>query len=257
MFQYKMPRFTAQRVLSREILFTMRDLSCQLHALYGEYSDGILTGCGLYEENGSIGVRPGVVKYAERFYVLEKPELTPFQPTGRWTVLKIRFSTPKTLPDFEYAEGRLALEDNTHVGLDELELCRFKLKQGSALRSEYKDFADMGTEYDTVNLLYRKQAFRGGAALCPEITQRFAREAFPLSGDNPLDHVFCGQCLAAGEAVSREYAVRYVCGRTGAEYRDMENPEVYQRLLEILETLRNKSRMGYKKKPGDRHILLD
>jgi hypothetical protein len=36
---------------------------------------------------------------------------------------------------------------------DELELGRFKLREGAVLRSDYTDFFDLITEYNTINVI--------------------------------------------------------------------------------------------------------
>ena len=91
MFEYKIPRFAELRIFTREILFSMRDLLWKEQQLaYTDYSSGIITGCGLVEKDGLIGVEPGIVKFGGRLYLLEKQELLPYQPSDQWTVLKIR-----------------------------------------------------------------------------------------------------------------------------------------------------------------------
>ena len=65
-FISKIPTF-APGPLRKEILFALRDLTCVEQELrYGEYSDGILSGCRLYESGMRIGVEKGMVKYTDR-----------------------------------------------------------------------------------------------------------------------------------------------------------------------------------------------
>ena len=42
------------------------------------------------------------------------------------------------------------LDGQLERGKNEIELCRFRLKAGAELRTEYKDFYDIQTEYDTM-----------------------------------------------------------------------------------------------------------
>ena len=44
-------------------------------------------------------------------------------------------------------------DEELELGENQMEMCRFYLREGSALRDSYKNFADMSTEYDTVNLI--------------------------------------------------------------------------------------------------------
>ena len=155
MFEYKIPRFAELRIFTREILFSMRDLLWKEQQLaYTDYSSGIITGCGLVEKDGLIGVEPGIVKFGGRLYLLEKQELLPYQPSDQWTVLKIRFGTPIASKDFEHYTGELVLDPETRLHANELEMGRFKLKTGAYLRTDYVDFADMDMPGDSSGMVY-------------------------------------------------------------------------------------------------------
>ena len=66
MFEYKIPRFAELRIFTREILFSMRDLLWKEQQLaYADYSSGIITGCGLVEKDGLIGVNRELLNSAD------------------------------------------------------------------------------------------------------------------------------------------------------------------------------------------------
>ena len=250
--EYKVPTFNPGP-LKKEIMQALRDFTVdEQNIRYHEYTDGIITGCTLFEENMKIGLVNGIVKFAGRLYKLSGKTSVPYEPTEHWTVLKVRFSPQQQHREYNIYTSELVLDTNTEIRPNELEMGRFKLKQGSYLRTSYKNFWDMGTEYDTVNLLYVKQAAQFTATLSPEITMHFAREAFPYIGEKPLDAAFCVACLQSGQSVSRDLIQQYICTRKKRAYFEMDNAEIHQALAEILDELcgRAKSDMGKGRQNG-------
>jgi len=257
MFEHKIPKFTPGRVLSREILFTMRDLAYQEQSVrYDEYCDGIIEGCALYEEDMKIGIQNGLIKFGGRLYLLTEKQGIPYQPTDEWTMLKIRFGTQLASKDFTHYTGELVLDNGLRVQANEMELGRFKLKKGSRLRTQYISFADMETEYDTVNLLHVVQSAPGEPTISPKITRTFAQEAFPFVND-PMDISFCSICLGAEQAVRRDYIQWYICGRMNTDYQHLDNLQIHRSLKDILEAIRTGSPLGQRKRPSRHTILLD
>jgi hypothetical protein len=241
MFEYRIPLFNPAP-MRREILESLRDLACaEQDARYGEYSDGILAGCALFERDMNIGVTGGLVKYAGRVYALKGRESVPYRPTDAWTVLKIRFGGEEKSRDFLRYTGSLALDDNTSILPNETELGRFKLKQGSRLRTEYTNFRDMETEYDTVNLIGVPYAGIGEPTLSPVIMTHFAKEAYSHAGE-PLDMAFCTACLAGDGVMSRESIRMYLMRRLKLPDKPFDNAELHKRLADILAELKGEAR---------------
>jgi hypothetical protein len=241
--------------LRREILESVRDLPLlEQSARCGDYSDGVLSGCGLFERDMNIGVTGGLVKFGGRVYVLPEKSDVPYRPTDAWTVLKIRFGGEERTRDFVRFAGHLTLDKNTNILPNELELGRFKLKHGSRLRTEYTDFADMETEYDTVNLIHVPYAGIGEATLSPIIPMHFAREAYPFA-EEPADLAFCCACLAGNGVMSRESIVRYLTRRSGLSGEPMSNHDLHRRLARILAELKGLE-PGGAGRSDDKGVLL-
>ena len=154
------------------------------------------------------------------------------------------------MKEYIFHTGELVLEENVQLMPNELELGRFKLKKGSSLRTEYKDFADLQTEYDTVNLTFVRQAGIGKATLRPEVTHRFAHEAYPLAQD-PLDIAFCATALEAAP-VPKDYLQHYICRRLGTPYREMAHEELLPGLAQVLQMLYGCTHRPMDKLPGIR-----
>ena len=240
MFECKVPLFNPAP-LRREILESLRDLALgEQTARYGEYSDGILAGCGLFEQDKRIGVTGGLVKFAGRIYALSAKTGLPYNASDKWTVLKIRFGAEELTRDFRIYKGDLALDDNVNILPNEMELGRFKLKLGSRLRTQYADFADMDTEYDTVNLIHIPFAGIGEPTLSPVILSHFAREAYPFAQE-PADVAFCTACLASGGVMSRE-SIRMYLWRRGREQKMYGNRELHHHLADALSEMKGQAR---------------
>ena len=241
-FEHKVPIFRPGPV-TKEIMLCMRDLALDDQNIrYHEYSDGIIAGCKLIEESMEIGLDGGIVKFAGRLYKLREKTLIPYEPTDDWTVLKLRFGPQIHDKEYLHYTAELVLDASLDIKPNEMEMGRFKLKKGSRLRTAYKDFWDMDTEYDTVNLLHVRQSARHKATLSPAITVHFAREAFRHLKDNPLDCAFCTACLESGEPIKRELIERYVCNRLGREHEEMDNSRLHEALSKVLDLIAGRTR---------------
>jgi len=255
--EHKIPTFQPGPV-KKEIMQCLRDIALdEQNIRYYEYTDGIVAGCALVEEGMKIGLVNGLVKFAGRLYKLKEKTLAPYTPTDAWTILKLRFSPQIQHKEYTHYVAELTLDEIQEMRPNEMEMGRFKLKTGSRLRTVYKDFWDMGTEYDTVNLLHVKQAARRQPTLSPAITTHFAREAFSYLGSHPLDTAFCTACLATGEPVSRELITRYVCNRLKRNFREMDNIELHEALAEVLDLITGRVRTDKGKGSKDGVLLIN
>ena len=229
--------------VKKEIMLCLRDIALdEQNIRYHEYTDGIISGCRLVEESMKIGLLNGIVKFAGRLYRLNEKALISYEPTENWTVLKLRFNPQTKHREYIHYTAELALDENFDIKPNEMEMGRFKLKKRSVLRTEYTDFWDMVTEYDTVNLIHVKQSLGHTHTLSPVITRHFAKEAFRYLKENPLDFAFCTACLAAGEPVSRELIQQYVCKRLNRDYKEMSNTELHEALSDILDIVSGKEK---------------
>jgi len=256
MFEHRRPAFP-KGVLTKEVLCSLRNIAAmEQDVRYSEYSDGIVSGCELVEENMRIGILSGVVKYAGRLYMLGEKMTVPYQPTEDWTMLKIRFGPQVKDREYTLFQGQLVLDSNLQTSRAEMELGRFKLKQGSRLRAKYKDFRDLMTEFDTVNLVNVRHAAPQAQTLSPVITTFFAQEAYAFARD-AIDIAFCTQCLASGEPVRRELILRYICRRCDRAYAEMDNAELHRCLSDILDDISGRGKAETKRLEMDSVMLVN
>ena len=105
------------------------------------------------------------------------------------------------MSDYVRYVTEFVLDENLERKQNELEVCRFKLKEGTRLRAEYKDFCDIETEYDTVNLANATWTSAGGNTLSKEITDYFARKVLECENADDKDIRFAYLLLQSKEAV--------------------------------------------------------
>ena len=93
---------------------------------------------------------------------------------------------------------------------NQIEICRFHLREGSVLRDSYRDFADMNTKYDTVNLLYATVSGREMGRLHPKILLKYA-EALQVNNVKSIeDMAFIYHILQQNGEVERTVVEAYL-----------------------------------------------
>lgn len=259
MYASKKPVFQTGRILSREILETLRDEAADFADMYyAELTDGIIKPCEIQVSGGGLEIKGGLIKRAGRLYRMIEPVLIPYTPAEEWRVLKIRFLPQSPSKDFELYQTELFLDDALTLAEDEMELCRFKLKAGSRLRWDYVDFHDLDTEFDTLNLLHVSYAGVDQPTVSPFMTRYFAKEAYPLTVGMAFDNAFAALCLNSREPIGRELILDYIRIRLGRQQTDLDNREIYQCLASILADIQKGISVdGHSRKSRNRKIIVD
>lgn len=233
------PLFAGGRILKKEALWDLRDYSYkswQLH--YADYTDGVISGCGIRAEGMDLVVGKGMIKCGDFVYLLQEEARIPYETANRLKVLKAEFEEKAGNPDYLAYSVKFFLDDNEERKKDQIELCRFHLRTGSVLRDTYKDFHDMRTEYDTINLLYATMAGQGQERLHPGIVDRFWKELQKREEKETADYVFGYQIANAAGAVTRELIAAYLSDRKGGytigEICNWDNGKLFDSLGSIL-----------------------
>ncbi|EGL15945.1 MULTISPECIES: hypothetical protein [unclassified Paenibacillus] len=242
MFTRTYPNFAKGRILKTEMLENLRDFPHELTDLFlRDYSDGIVAGTEIRVGEDSLCIGPGIVKHGGLIYTLTREVELPYAATGRETVVKIRFYPAETEGDFTVCRAEPLLDEQVSVSPGELELARFKLKEGARLRSDYRNFADLATEYNTLNRIRAQYAGFRQSTLHPEITRHFAAEMLKSRAAGTQDFAFAMQCLSM-QSVDREAILHYLAVRLGREYKPYTNEQIHAHLSRILEEAGNGSR---------------
>lgn len=233
------PLFAGGRILKKESLWNLRDYAYGGWQLqYADYTDGVIKGCRVRVEGMNLVVGKGMMKYGDFIFLMEEEAIIPFEAENRTTVLKATFEIKREHADYLAYEVRFFLDYELERQENQIELCRFHLREGSVLRDSYKDFADMGTEYDTVNLIYATIAGKGKATLHTEIMYRFAEELQEQQDKQMVDYVFYYSVKNTEGIVSRNMVEIYLTDKKQGyklnEISSWDNMQLFDALGSIL-----------------------
>lgn len=183
MFQNIYPVFEPKRLLKKEMLENLRDFPRSLFGLqYQNYSDGILYGCDITGTETGMILLPGILCYKGVPYFLERPYPVSCKAEGKMAYVKVHFWDKTIGSGGEEYLSQIIVDEQEPDAEQELELARFKLQAGARLRSDYVDFYDYETEFDTVNRIYVPYAAPDHPGIWPQILKSFARELLKYAG---------------------------------------------------------------------------
>ncbi len=249
----RFPLFAGRRILKKESLWDIRDYAYAGWQLsYAGYTDGLLNGCGIRVEEGMLVIGKGMIKFHDFVYLMQEEERISYQPKNRWQVLKAEFTQDKRNPDYWEYQIRLFLDEDMELKENQMEMCRFYLREGSALRDTYKNFSDMSTEYDTLNLIHAAVAGVGEQTLHPKILMQFANELSKADGKENADFAFYYTVENSRGRMERRSVLNYLRdkGRTGngEKLSVWSNSDIYMEMERILRHKGTGSGKGYGRK---------
>ena len=124
-------------------------------------------------------------------------------------------------------------------------------------RTDYKDFFDIQTEFDTVNLADATWSAAGGNTLSKEVTDYFARKVLECGNAQEHDVRFAYLLLQGREAVRHEVLVDYVRRKTGGSTGSMQ--ELFHALEAVLDGIRRGTDLRRPQQRGreQKMIVLD
>lgn len=256
LFTHIAPKFEKGRILKTAMLENLRDFPREFADIYyQDYADGVVTGAEVKVGPDTLTIHPGIVKHKGRLYSLSEPAVLAYQTTGRETAVKVRFLEGKEDSDWSVYRSEIVLDERVEAGPAELELCRFKLKEGARLRQDYQNFRDLATEYNTVNLLHVPIAAYGQSTVSPVVMRLFGDELLRRGSAEPQDLAFAMMCLNEG-TLHRGVILHYIAGRLGIAYKDYGNADIHKYLARILDSARGGGhRMGMSPGGGGRVIV--
>ncbi|MCM1173841.1 MAG: hypothetical protein NC341_02190 [Blautia sp.] len=243
MMEHIYPVFKRGRIAKKEVLTALRDYSyTALQLQYAGYPDGILSGCRIRTDEHFLYTGPGVIKCRNVLFLIAEEEKIPYFSADYAISLKFRLLEKETMPGYISYRTEFRLDKKLEQEQNELELCRFRLRRGARLRADYKDFFDMQTEYDTVNLANAAWSAVGGNTLSKEITDSFAKQVLACGRAGMEDIQFAYLLLLQSkEAVKYEILTDYIHRKTGFSggREPLTREEAFWRLGEILEGIEN------------------
>ncbi|MDY4097311.1 MAG: hypothetical protein SOY47_11430 [Lachnospiraceae bacterium] len=228
------------KILTREMLIALRDMAWLREQIaYQDYPKGVIFGCRLRIEGRYICIGPGQIKCRDYLFLMGEEERIEYAPTESYISLKFKAGEREEFSGYVRYRTSFFLDTRLEVGEDEVELCRFKLKEGARLRTEYKDFYDIQTEYDTVNLAHATWAAADGNSLSKEVTDFFARQVLACEEAAQEDIQFAYLLLQSKEAVRTDVLTDYLMRKTGQKQKgDFILEEAFYHLEQILDSIR-------------------
>ena len=256
--EMRVPIFAGRRIFKKESLGDIRDYTYAGWQLYyAEYTDGLLKGCDIRAEDGQLVIGKGMLKFHDFIYLMMEEERVDYQPKNRWQMLKAEFSEDETNLDYKAYRVRFFLDEELELGENQMEMCRFYLREGSALRDSYKNFADMSTEYDTVNLICATVAGIGEKTLHPLVVKQFGEELWNMEEKDQFDFGFCSLVWNTQGRVERKVIAAYLSNKMKkavvANIMSYDNQMVYEKLENIVDNMGKFK----KEKVNTRVIIVD
>lgn len=257
MNEQKYPQLERLHILRTEALCSIRDRAFDgLQLFLTNYSDGIVSGCKLHTTKTSITLGKGMILHNNFLYLINDEMSVDYSPTEEYVMLKLIFIPEIMTENFLQRNVEITLSSNMNVADNEIELCRFKLKKSALLRTNYTDFFDRVTEFDTVNTVNVPYAAPFQSTLSPEITFDFAKTAKDFELDFE-DYNFC-QAALSGKIISAEQIAFYIEHRLKIELPNKKNQTLYDNLCLILNEIISGKRLEFSTKGRKRReILLD
>ncbi|OAB45496.1 DNA and RNA helicase [Paenibacillus glacialis] len=257
MFTHLYPQFNKGRILKTEMLTNLRDFPREFVDIhYADYSDGIVTGANLEVGSKQLIISPGIVRHEGRLYILNQSTTIDYLATGKELVVKIRFLEAEKDIDRTVYASEIVLDEHIDCSSSELELGRFKLKEGARLRQDYQNFADFTTEYNTLNVLHTSYAAHGESTVTPMVMRYFADQMLRSGSADPRDLVFAMMCTNEG-TVSRSLILHYISGRMGIAYKDYTNVQIHKYLGRILDNVRSGGKARSFSSGGPQRVIVD
>ena len=240
--EIRVPVFAGRRILKKESLWDIRDYTYAGWQLYyADHTDGLLKGCEIHAEDGRLVIGKGMLKFHDFIYLMMEEERVDYQPKNRWQMLKAEFSEDETNLDYKAYCVRFFLDEELELGENQMEMCRFYLREGSALRDSYKNFADMSTEYDTVNLICATVAGMGEKTLHPVVVKQFGEELWNMEEKDQFDFGFCSLVWNTQGRVERKVIAAYLSNKMKKAVVDKimsyDNQMVYEKLENIVDNM--------------------
>lgn len=259
MFESNYPLFASGRLLKVDMLKGLRDYPREvINVMFEKYSNGIIGGCDLEVMDNFIIIKKGVLKYQENIYVLSKDYPIKYENNNVSTSLKIKFMPSYNSADYIKNETEIYLDVDNEVKDDEMELCRFKLRNGAKLRKKYISFLDFSTEFDTVNIINAPYASYASSSLSPYILRSFGLEMLKCSLSESFDITFAYLCVQSKETIDKQIIINYIVNKLNVEYRDYSNKEMYDYLYSILQEIQEGKNSNMRSRNGRyKKIIID
>ena len=232
----QIPIFEKGNIVTADMLDAVKELAWDYQKTgFIGFGNGILCGCEITTSESAITIGRGIVVFNEILYYITEPVSVRYQASNEWMIVQIVIENKFFYRNVEEQKLEVIVSGECDKRKDGIEVCRFRLQRGAFLRTVYRDFRDIETEYDTINVIDAKWSAYGGSTVTEKILRLFADEITKKNTQDVTDFVFCQQIYQCnGRSLSRKAVVSYINRRLQMNKEDYSNREIYQRLNEIL-----------------------
>ena len=235
MFENNYPLFSAGRILKTEMLEELRDYPREFFNIrFSDYSDGIISGCDIEVTDNFIVVKKGIIKYGGLIYILTEDKPIRYENNNKLVCLKVRFLASIRDNDFLKNSTEVYIDEEIDKKENEMELCRFKLREGAKLRVDYTSFQDFATEFDTVNIINVPYGAIEGSSLSPKITRYFGEELIKLDLKDSWDIQFACMCIQSKDPIEKSIITNYLVFKINIARKEYSNEDLYYYLEQAL-----------------------
>ena len=215
--EIRVPVFAGRRILKKESLWDIRDYTYAGWQLYyADHTDGLLKGCEIHAEDGRLVIGKGMLKFHDFIYLMMEEERVDYQPKNRWQMLKAEFSEDETNLDYKAYRVRFFLDEELELGENQLEMCRFYLREGSV-------------------------AGIGEKTLHPVVVKQFGEELWNMEEKDQFDFGFCSLVWNTQGRVERKVIAAYLSNKMKKAVVDKimsyDNQMVYEKLENIVDNM--------------------
>lgn len=226
------PLFEEGRILKKDSLDMIRDYAPGFASLlFMEYGSGVVAGFHIRQDGGDIIVGPGILKDGASFLCMKNEVPLDFGMYGQPVRIALKREGASAGCDYKEERYSLFLGPVKEPGGGEYELGRFCLEKGARLRGigDYKDFQDLTTQFNTVDMTRVEYACENGSTLAPFILRLYGKGVLASPKAEPLDLSFAVACLN-GPRMPVQLIREYLCTREGRADERGGNRELYMRL---------------------------
>ncbi len=251
------PNFAKGRILKLEMLENMRDYSRDmLEVLTDNLSDGVVNGLEANVSKDIITFTKGIVKYQGNVYLINENMSIDYKATDVDVLIKLVFLEQSLEVDYKIQYVSINLDTDTKIKDNEIELGRFKLKQGAYLRTAYKDLDDYTTEYNTINLINVPYSNVEEHTLTPKFINSYGLEILKTHTTDVWDITFATSCINI-KNISRSLIVSYINSKLNEDNEKLTNNEIHQKLIIILKEVRERNKHVKSDVKGRKTIIVD
>ncbi len=251
------PNFAKGRILKIEMLENLRDFSRDtLEVLTTDQSDGIVKGLEAEVSNNTINFSKGIVRYNGNVYLINENLSIEYKATDVDVLIKLVFLEKSLEVDYSIQHIAIKLDADTKIKDIEIELGRFKLKEGAYLRTDYKDLDDYTTEYNTINLINVHYANVDEHTLTPKFINSYGLEILKTHSENIWDITFATSCINT-KNISRSLILSYINKKLDENNVRLTNDEIHKKLIIILKKVREENKYEKTTVRARKTIIVD